>query len=94
MSCLARCPENISREAPAVDSLPTGWNTYPAPRSAAEFGDTWVREARSVLLLLPSVVVPRERVVLLNPLHPDFARVQVELVEPFRFDPRLLTVPP
>jgi len=94
MSCVARCPEDVSREAPAIDLLPAGWNTYPAPRSAAEFGDTWVREARSVLLLLPSALVPRERIIILNPQHPDFARVQVEVVEPFRFDPRLLAVLP
>jgi len=90
MTCVARCPDDISHETRGSKELPAGWNAYPAPRSTAEFGDAWVREARSALLLLPSALVPRERIILLNPLHPDFGRIRLEVLEPFQFDPRLL----
>jgi RES domain-containing protein len=47
-----------------------------------------VKGARSVLLMLPSVLT-REPNFLVNPAHPDFARVRVGKPEPFAFDPRL-----
>jgi hypothetical protein len=33
--------------------------------------------------------VPRERNYLLNPAHPDFARIKRGAIEPFSLDPRL-----
>jgi hypothetical protein len=41
-TCVARCPDGISREAHGSKELPAGWNACPAPRSAAEFGDASV----------------------------------------------------
>ena len=41
------------------------------------------------LVHLPSVVVPMEFNYVLNPKHPDFARVVVATPLPFPFDPRL-----
>jgi hypothetical protein len=34
-------------------------------------------------------VIPHERNILLNPLHPDFARVRLLPPEDFSFDPRM-----
>ena len=52
-------------------------------------GDTWLRSANSLGLLVPSRVIPLERNVLLNPRHPAMAQVLVALSEPFVFDDRL-----
>ncbi|HVN28178.1 MAG TPA: RES family NAD+ phosphorylase [Candidatus Binataceae bacterium] len=54
-----------------------------------EIGSRWFRTAKTVGLLVPSVVVPEERNLLLNPSHRDFPRLQVRTAQPFRFDPRL-----
>jgi RES domain-containing protein len=35
------------------------------------------------------VIIPGEHNVLINPLHPDFARLEPTEPVPFRFDPRL-----
>ncbi len=51
-------------------------------------GDGWLAEAATPGLRVPSVIVPQERNILLNPRHPDFD-VGVETSEPFMFDPRL-----
>ena len=53
--------------------LPKGWNRYPAPRSVAIFGDSWVRSQRSIVMRVPSAIVTEECNYLLNPTHPDFA---------------------
>jgi RES domain-containing protein len=39
--------------------------------------------------VVPSVIVPQERNVLLNPAHPDFRRIRLGAPEPFSFDPRM-----
>jgi hypothetical protein len=42
-----------------------------------------------VYLVLPSVVVPQARKLLLNPLHPAMAQVALVHQEPFQLDQRL-----
>jgi RES domain-containing protein len=73
---------------PAAD-LPADWRDSPPPASAQALGDAWVRQARSAILRVPSVVVPHEWNLLLNPTHPDFPRVKRGAPERFPFDPRL-----
>jgi RES domain-containing protein len=41
-------------------------------------------------LSVPSAVIPIERNLLLNPLHPAIAQVRITDDQPFSFDPRLL----
>jgi RES domain-containing protein len=48
-----------------------------------------VREARSAVLEVPSIVVNGEFNYLLNPEHPDFERLEIGSALPFSFDPRL-----
>ena len=54
-----------------------------------ELGSDWFRARRTLGLLVPSIVVPEERNLLLNPEHPEFQRLQVKDAQPFRFDIRL-----
>ena len=53
------------------DSLPverTKWT--PDISTSRKFGDVWAKSMRSPILVVPSVVVPNQTNVLLNPLHP------------------------
>jgi RES domain-containing protein len=59
------------------------------PDDPRAYGDDWLKDARTPLLRVPSVVVPAARNVLLNPLHKDAARAHITGIEPFGFDPRL-----
>jgi RES domain-containing protein len=59
------------------------------PAEPRGFGDAWLRERRSALLRVPSVVVRQARNVLINPAHPDAQAIRITKIEPFRFDPRL-----
>jgi RES domain-containing protein len=79
----------IAVEAVAVAELPPDWRTYPAPATLAEIGDRWLRESRTAVLSVPSVVIPDERNFVLNPIHSDFARLVIGAAEPFGFDPRM-----
>jgi RES domain-containing protein len=85
----ADVPEQLSREEIRTRELPSGWRRYPAPEELARFGAAWARRGASALLAVPSAVVPSERNFLLNPAHPEFAKIRIAKPEPFTFDGRL-----
>jgi RES domain-containing protein len=73
-------------------ALPSGWDCIPPTAASRAFGATWLRALRSVGLVVPSVVIPLEFNLLLNPAHPEFSLTWV-VSGPhlYRFDPRHLT---
>jgi RES domain-containing protein len=71
--------------------LPDHWNAYPAPTALQELGDRWLIRESSVVLAVPSAVVPAETNYLINPQHPNFSAVDIRHAEPFKLDLRLLT---
>src|SRR4051812_47260804 len=70
--------------------LADDWREQPPPPSTRAIGDRWVREGRSPVLEVPSVIVPGEVNYLLNPAHPHFGEISIHKAEAFTFDPRLL----
>jgi RES domain-containing protein len=70
--------------------LPKNWKTRPAPPATRDIGDEWAASRASAVFRVPSVVVPLERNLLLNPLHRDFSRLKIADSSAFRFDSRLL----
>lgn len=53
------------------------------------YGDLWVAEKRSAVLLVPSIVARGERNVLINPAHPDFRKIRCGDPELVIWDERL-----
>jgi RES domain-containing protein len=81
-------PEDIAI-AP-TPTLPENWKEYPAPASLRKIGDRFIAEAQSALMFVPSVLVPQENNVMLNPLHPDARKMtRRRRPVPFLYDPRL-----
>jgi RES domain-containing protein len=74
---------------PDPTALPEGWNAIPPGQASAGFGGNWLRGGLQLGLVLPSVVVPQARNLLLNPLHPAMAEVVLVHQEPFQLDQRL-----
>lgn len=74
-----------------IKTLPPNWRDDPAPDSTRKIGDAWATRAESVVLSVPSAIVPQERNYILNPLHPEFsAKVKIGTPARFGFDHRLL----
>ena len=69
--------------------LPRDWRSEEPHPSTQALGSDWQRGGRSAALVVPSVLVPQEYCVLLNPEHPDIDRIMVAYPEPFTFDSRL-----
>lgn len=71
------------------DMLPVDWKRPEPARDTQELGSGWAGEGRSLLLRVPSSVVPQEHNYLLNIEHSAYGELHVEGPLPFRFDPRL-----
>ena len=72
-----------------AQSLKVGWDAEPAGRASIRFGADWLDAATSAVLVVPSVIVPEEFNVLVNPLHPDAASLRATKVRRWAYDPRL-----
>lgn len=54
------------------------------------YGTAWLEESRSLALVVPSMVVPFEHNVVLNPLHPNASGIRIVSRERITLDERLL----
>ncbi len=68
-------------------SLPTDWRALPSSPGARLHGGRWLQTG-ALGLRLPSAVIPEESTLLLNPQHPDAAKLRISGPTEFRFDPR------
>jgi RES domain-containing protein len=82
-------PDDAAIDALETAVLPVNW-TEPGSPDCAAAGDAWLGAAASLALTVPSAVLPEERNLLINPRHPDAARVRIAESRPFAFDLRLL----
>jgi RES domain-containing protein len=82
-------PDAVRVETIPAAALPKNWRAYPAPVELQMLGDAWVKRARTAVLNTPSALVPEERNLLINPAHPDFAKIKSRTIRPFAFDPRM-----
>ena len=81
-------PDRLAIQLKLAD-LPRGWRSDEPSPSTQALGSEWQRDGRSAALVVPSVHVPQEACVLVNPEHADIDKIMVSYPEPFSFDPRL-----
>ena len=80
-------PANVS--IASLTRKPKGWLDEPPTASSMRLGDRWLRLGTSALLEVPSAIIPPERNLILNPRHPDSARLRISAARTFQFDPRM-----
>ena len=71
-------------------ALPVGWDALPEGKVSLDIGDAWITAAATPLLAVPSVIVPEESNILINPAHPLSKRVTAQKLRKWLYDPRLL----
>lgn len=81
-------PDQVWALREILDPLPGGWDAIPSGMTSRRTGDRWVASNRSPLLLVPSVIVPDEHNALINPLHPQAAKITATTVRKWIYDPR------
>ena len=81
-------PETIRIERVRGEDL-AGWDAE-GQRVSRDFGNRWLEEERSCVLLVPSLVTRgREHNVLINPDHGDFGQIIASEPEGLQWDGRL-----
>jgi RES domain-containing protein len=89
---LADVPDD-SIEDVDVSTLPANWRVEPPPAALRLIGDAWIRSSSSISLRVPSVLLPKESNLLINPRHPRFREVQYGAPEKVILDPRFFKRP-
>jgi RES domain-containing protein len=82
-----RVHEQVSIKRLEMTALQPNW--IDRLEATREVGSAWLHSLRSALLRVPSALVPATLNVLLNPLHPQAAYIQIESIYEYPFDPRL-----
>jgi len=72
-----------------IETLPKGWRDHPPPVKLAEMGTDYLKSLKSLLLRVPSAVIPNEDNLIINPMHKDMKYVKIIHVEDFTYDKRL-----
>jgi RES domain-containing protein len=78
----------MQREIITAAELPPTWVAEPPGSTTIEFGDAWLAGMSAPLLLVPSVIIPEEYNVLINPSHPASSRIKASVLRQFIVDPR------
>lgn len=85
-------PNDITISELKIEELPDGWDSKPPLLETQFIGDDFVKEKSAAILKVPSSIVQQEFNYLINPNHPDAARISVVSTFPFKFDERLKQV--
>ena len=83
-------PTTVRLRRLTARQLPPNWRALPAPDETKDVGRRWLKSRKTVGLVVPSALIPQEQNVLLDPTHPDFAKLRIRAPAPFAFDPRLV----
>jgi RES domain-containing protein len=69
-------------------SAHVGWDALPAGLVSLDWGTGWVQSCKSLVAEVPSIVVPDEFNVLINPGHPDAAKLVAKKIRHWNYDAR------
>ncbi|MCO6499350.1 MAG: RES family NAD+ phosphorylase [Vicingus serpentipes] len=75
----------------SINRLPPNWKNVSAYNELQKIGDDWYSNKKSLILQVPSVIIPQEFNYIINIYHPDFSPETVSLVraEDYFWDDRL-----
>jgi RES domain-containing protein len=83
-------PDGLAIAQVRTEDLPSDWRSQPGLPDLRDIGTRWAESCETIALRVPSAVVLGENNYLLNPRHPDFARLIIDEPETFAFDERLV----
>ncbi len=88
LACIELPEDSISEIT--IDELPENWRAVPSPRDLKQLSYNWIKKQDTLILKVPSIIVPQEPNYIINPFHKDFKDVVLKEVVPFYFDNRVL----
>lgn len=82
-------PDTSSVTQVNLSDLSPSWNQGSDFFDCQFIGSEWFRKKKSLLLKVPSAVIPDEFNVVIHTSHPEFSEVSLIKILPFSFDRRL-----
>lgn len=79
-------PDSIEIQTVPENILVPGWDDFPFSNETVYFGASFLQKKEYLALKVPSVIIPNEFNMILNPLHPDIHKCRIISSEPFVFD--------
>ena len=74
-----------------IKDLPTNWRSLAAYSVLQKIGSGWYNKQESLVLKIPSAVIPLEHNYIINTKHPDFdVKIKMVRTEDYFWDSRLL----
>ncbi len=83
-------PETVAARTVSATDLAPGWQGSGGEDGCRAIGDDWLEAGSHAILIVPSAIIAVENNVLLDPRHPDTARIAPPRLVPFAWDDRLL----
>jgi RES domain-containing protein len=82
-------PDGIEIQSVPQKVLVKGWASFPFALETIDYGASFLQKKEHLALKVPSVIIPDEFNIILNPLHPDIRNCKVVSTIPFVFDQRV-----
>jgi len=82
-------PDGIEIQSVPQKVLVKGWASFPFALETIDYGTSFLQKKEHLALKVPSVIIPDEYNIILNPLHPDIRDCKVVSTIPFVFDQRV-----
>ena len=83
-------PDDLPITTLSPADLPEDWKLSSSYSITQPIGSRWYEAGETLLLKVPSAVVPTEYNVVLNARHPDFSKVTIKAREAFVYDFRFV----
>ena len=81
--------KNSVTELNSFGKLPTSWRENPPTLETQQFIKKWIGEKASLILKVPSAIIPTEYNYVINPAHRDIRLITIESTSVVSFDNRL-----
>lgn len=85
-------PDRIEIQTVPQKVLVKGWDSFPFTNETVNYGTSFLRKKEHLALKVPSIIIPDEYNIIINPLHPDIKACKVIHTTRFLFDMRVLKV--
>ncbi len=82
-------PKSLKIVKVSVKDLISDWRMSPPSNSTKEIGTEWAGKGATLILRVPSAIIPDEYNLMLNPKHADFRKIRIGQPQPFTLDERM-----
>jgi RES domain-containing protein len=82
-------PDGIKIQTVPKNILVEGWDSFPFSSETVNYGTSFLQKKEYLALKVPTVIIPDEFNIILNPLHPEINDCKVISLIPFLFDKRV-----